>query len=130
MTQDSSTVIFWGAGATATLGMRLTAQQGKFLHDLATGEKDSPPLRQRVADAVGDEVEPWVSALVDLLTILGDGNEEHHTQLTMVTDQQMDAMRRNWSAGADDDEIRGRILTLRTLYDWPALKDVIKVSPV
>ena len=130
MTQDTRTVIFWGAGATATLGMRLTAQQGKFLHDLATGEKGSPPLRQRVANAVGDEVEPWVSALVDLLTILGDGNEKHHTQLTMVPDQQMDAMRRNWSVGADDDKIRDRILTLRTLYDWPALKDVIKISPV
>ena len=131
MTQDTRTVIFWGAGATATLGMRLTAQQGKFLHDLATGEKGSPPLRQRVANAVGDGSEPWISALVDLLTILGDGNEKHHTQLTIVTDQQMDAMRRNWSVGADDDEIRDRILTLRALYDWPALKDVIKVvSPV
>lgn len=128
MTQDGSTVIFWGAGATATLGMRLTSQQGKFLHDLATGKKDSSSLSQRVAKAVGVGAEPWVAALVDLLTILGDGNEKHHTQ---VTDQQMDAMSRNWSVGADDDEIRGRILTLRTLYDWPALKDVIKVvSPV
>ena len=127
MTQDSSTVIFWGAGATATLGMRLTAQQGKFLYDLAIGERDSSPLRRRVANAVGDGVEPWVSALVDLLTILGDGNEERHSHITTTKDQ-MDAMRRNWSAGADDDEIRGRILTLRTLYDWPALKDVIKVS--
>ena len=127
MTQDTRTVIFWGAGATATLGMRLTVQQGDFLHDLATGEKDSLPLSQRVAKALGDEVEPWVSALVDLLTILGDGNEERHSHITTTKDQ-MDAMRRNWSTGADDDEIRGRILTLRTLYDWPALKDVIKVS--
>lgn len=131
MTQDTRTVIFWGAGATATLGMRTTAKQGKFLYDLATGEKDSLPLSQRVAKAVGDGAEPWISALVDLLTILGDENEEHHTQFTMVTDQQMDAMRRNWFVGADDDEIQGRILTLRTLYDWPALKDVIEVvSPV
>ena len=129
MTQDSSTVIFWGAGATATLGMRTTVQQGNFLYDLATGEKDSLPLNQRVANAVGDGAEPWVSALVDLLTILGDGNGKRHTHLTMVTEQQMEAMRRNWSAGADDDEIRGRILTLRTLYDWPALKAVIEVSP-
>ena len=130
MTQDTRTVIFWGAGATATLGMRLTAQQGKFLHDLATGEKGSPPLRQRVANAVGDGSEPWVAALVDLLTILGDGNEERHSHITTTKDQ-MDAMRRNWSVGADDDEIQDRILTLRALYDWPALKDVIKVvSPV
>lgn len=130
MTQDSSTVIFWGAGATATLGMRLTAQQGKFLHDLATGERDPSPLIQRVTDALGDGAEPWVAALVDLLTILGDGNEERHSHTMTVTKDQMNAMRRNWSAEADDDGIRNRVLTLRTLYDWPALKAVIKVSPV
>ena len=41
----------------------------------------------------------------------------------------MEAMRRNWRHGADNDEIRNRIVTLRTLYDWPALKAVIKVCP-
>ena len=58
--------------------MRTTAQQGDFLYDLATDEKDSLPLSQRVAKGVGDGAEPWVVALVDLLTILGDGNEERH----------------------------------------------------
>ena len=41
----------------------------------------------------------------------------------------MDAMRRNWRPGASDDELRNRIVTLRTLYDWPALKAVIDVCP-
>ena len=44
------TVIFWGAGATATLGMRTTAYQGKFLRDLATGKKN---LKKRVECALG-----------------------------------------------------------------------------
>ena len=126
MSQDTRTVIFWGAGATATLGMRTTAQQGKFLRDLATDEKD---LKKRVECALGYATGPWVSALVDLLTILGDGNEKR--PLTIITKKQMATMRCNRSAEANDDEIRDRILTLRTLYDWPALKDVIKVvSPV
>ena len=38
-------------------------------------------------------------------------------------------MRCNWQHGADEDEIRNRIITLRTLYDWPALKAVINVCP-
>ena len=41
----------------------------------------------------------------------------------------MDTMRRNWRPSAGDDEIRNRIATLRTLYDWPALKAVIDVCP-
>ena len=67
-------------------------------------------------------VEPWVSALVDLLIILGDGNENRN--LTTITKRQMAAMRRNWSTKANKaktDKLRHRILTLRTLYDWPAL---------
>ena len=38
-------------------------------------------------------------------------------------------MRRNWRHGASDDELRDRIVTLRTLYDWPALKAIINVCP-
>ena len=35
------TVIFWGAGATATLGMRATAPQGEFIARL-TGANSAP----------------------------------------------------------------------------------------
>ena len=38
-------------------------------------------------------------------------------------------MRRNWRHGAGDDELRKRIVTLRTLYDWPALKAIVNVCP-
>ena len=38
-------------------------------------------------------------------------------------------MRRNWYSSASEDEIQDRVIELHTLYDWPALKAVIKVCP-
>ena len=120
MTHSKRTVIFWGAGATAALGMQTTGQQTEALRKLAPWQEDRLSLAQRIEDALGVKAEePWTSALHDLLTILGDGDKP----------EAMKAMCRNWRHGADDDEIRNRIVTLRTLYDWPALKAVINVCP-
>ena len=131
MTHSLHTVIFWGAGATASLGMQTTRQQTKTLRELASRQKEQTSLAQRIEAAlVGKAEEPWTSALHDLLTILGDGDEtEEAASIFTVTQDQMRAMRRNWRHDADDDEIRNRIVTLRTLYDWPALKNVIDVCP-
>lgn len=132
MTQQTRTVIFWGAGATAGLGMRTTRGEAEFLYRLATDEEGLPatpiPLYRRVCEALGQTAESWAPALVDLLTILGDADEAQPT--AVFTAKQTDAMRRNSSPGATSDEIRNRILALRILYDWPALKAVIKVCPV
>ena len=75
-----------------------------------------------------------MSALHDLLTILGDGDGTEERAATAatpfaVTEEHMEAMRRNWGRGADDDGVRDRIITLQTLYDWPALKAVIEICP-
>ena len=131
MTHTHRTVIFWGAGATAAIGMQTTGQQARTLWELASEQEGQTSLTQRIRDALGDKAaEPWTSALRDLLTILGDGDEtEDADSIFLVTRDQMEAMRRNWPYGADNDEVRNRIVTLRTLYDWPALKAVIKVCP-
>lgn len=127
----SPTVIFWGAGATTTLGMRQTGQQSQFIRELVRGPRDSGenPLLQRVRHALCESAdEPWVSALNDLLVILGD-EEVGEPSVGTVTADQMTAMQRNWHRGASDDELRNRIITLRTLYDWPALEAIINVCP-
>lgn len=131
MTNPLKTVVFWGAGATATLGMRTTVQQSRFLSTLSGRQNDrhSDPLGRRVRDALDREIgERWVSALHDLLIILGDGIENDHP-LSSISENRMNAMRRNWRPGANDDAIRYRIIDLCTLYDWPALKLVIGVCP-
>ena len=131
MIRSKRTVIFWGAGATAGIGMQMTREQARTLRKLASRQEDQVPLAQRIEAALGGKAkELWTLALHDLLTILGDGNKtEEAASIFTVTQDQMEAMRRNWRHGAGDDEIRNRIVTLRTLYDWPALKAVIDVCP-
>ncbi len=134
MTHSLHTVIFWGAGATASLGMRVTGAQPKFLGRLASVQEDPPKksLHQRICDALGNSVgEAWISALSDLLIILGDEAKEGASIASVTANQRdaIDAMRRNWCSSASEDEILDRVIELRTLYDWSALKAVIAVCP-
>src|ERR1035437_4275365 len=45
-----------------------------------------------------------------------------------IDDEERESMRRNWP-GAHDRELDSRILNLRILYDWPALKSVMHICP-
>jgi len=128
-------VIFWGAGATAALGLRTTADQTQFIVRVTGADaSDKPPgerapLEERVAKALDpNDIEPWHSALFDLITILGDSDDAYDS-IHFIDDKQLDAMRRNWRKGASDDELRGRIIGLRLTYDWPALKSVVRICP-
>ena len=131
MIRSHKTVIFWGAGATASLGFPTTSDQADFLRRLASaGNQKGRPLHDRVRCALQDNaVEPWVSALVDLLTILGDDEKPEEFRTGTFTPAQMEAMRGNWRLDADDDELRNRAANLRTLYDWPALKATMDICP-
>jgi hypothetical protein len=130
-------LIFWGAGATAALGMRTTADQGKFLRCIACVQSsDTPaeqcavkPLKDRINDALGEGyAERWHSALFDLITILGD-SEVAYGSISKVDQEQIDAMRRNWRPVSSYDELRERIIGFRVTYDWPALKSVVSICP-
>ena len=138
MTRSQRTVIFWGAGATATLGMQMTREQTETLRILASVQEEQKSLAQRIEDALERKAEePWTSALSDLLTILGDdgkGGTSEEDPIVTVTQHQVEVMSRHWqpdtSKNASKDELlRGRIVSLRTLYDWPALKAIIAVCP-
>lgn len=124
------TIIFWGAGATAAAGMRVTGDQASFLCKLVgTREGKRTPLPQRVRGALKPVAEEcWISAFDDLLTILGD-RDENGDAVFFITEDRMGAMRRNWRANASEEDIRRRIVELCTLYDWPALKHIVRVCP-
>ena len=117
-------VVFWGAGATASVGLKITDRQSRTLHCLAGSSKEVP-LDRRVRCVGNDE---WSSAFQDMLTILGDCPPAGDSNLH-VTPRQLAAMGRNWRLGADADELRRRITELRTLYDWPALQAAIRICP-
>ena len=132
MTLSKRTVIFWGAGATADLGMPVTNEQARFILRLADPESGSlsSPLRTRVCKALkAAAVEPWISAFEDLLKILGDQAENRCADVATFSTAQMDAMRRNLRPSASEDDVRNRIVKLRTLYDWRALRAVVAVCP-
>jgi hypothetical protein len=123
-------VIFWGAGATAALGIRTTDGQTKFIRRITgADELDKPlPVKERIAKALAPNgVEPWISALSDLITILGDRNDNYRS-IDSINDEERDAMRRNWPE-TNDEYMEGRILYLRLIYDWPALKSVVRICP-
>ena len=55
MDQPAS-IIFWGAGATMALGMRMTEEQTRFIKEIAGAHAtDNKPLVDRVAEALGFE---------------------------------------------------------------------------
>ncbi len=126
MSPDSR-VMFWGAGATASLGFRTTISQSEALRQLVYDSHTEDSLDQRVRSAV-TECEPWCSAFQDLLTVLGDGPEGEDSNFT-IKPCQLAAMRRNWRSCASKDELRQRIIYLRTLYDWPSLQAAIRLCP-
>jgi hypothetical protein len=99
-----SKLIFWGAGATAALGIRTTARQGKFIRLLADEDKDDNRLIDRVARALGSDVpERWRSPLYDIITILGDANA-NYVDIDYINDDPREAMRRNWSVDQNEEE--------------------------
>ena len=131
MTTRSHTALFWGAGATQSLGIHTTEKQAQFLRNLAPRPGDSRSLNTRVRKALSDGVEDrWVTAFCDLLKILGDlsDGEDRKVSVADISEEQVTTMRRNWGCD-DENELRKRIVELRSLYDWPALIDAINVCP-
>jgi hypothetical protein len=129
MTQPKN-LIFWGAGATAALGIRTTDYQSNFVRHLADGDARGKPLMERIHLALGGNgTEQWYSALHDLITILGDSNDDY-IYIDHIDRKQMEAMRRNWTVdGNEREELQHWIIELRLFYDWPALKSAVRICP-
>jgi hypothetical protein len=71
-------LIFWGAGATAELRIRTTARQGDFIRHLANDAIRGKSLTERIGDALGGNgTELWHAPLHDLISILGDSNDDY-----------------------------------------------------
>ncbi len=123
-------MVFWGAGATAALGMRTTAQQTDFILALAGLAKGSSiDLGSRVNRALGSRANGRQRDLLrDLLIILGDGADPA-IGMHVVTSEQESAMAQNWAPGATIEDLRKRVVDLRLAYDWSALQDVLRICP-
>lgn len=124
-----NTVIFWGAGATASMGMRTTPQQASFIRHLVGDGKVSTALQDRIEAALGSDItREWHEALHDLIDILGD-DAANDKGIHSISRRQREAMRRSMPQESDDDALDGRIMALRLIYDWPALKTAKRICP-
>jgi len=129
---DPKTLVLWGAGATASIGLPVTTRQAAFLRSLAPSARSpDQDIVSRLHEALDNLAsEPWLSAFQDLLEILGDSAErfDDSQSPTDIASSQLSAMARNWHSD-DENELRRRIVELRTLYDWPALVTAINLCP-
>ena len=66
--------------------------------------------------------------LWDLITILGD-NDDSYRAIDFIDNTHLAAMARNWQPDAKEEELRSRIIELRLIYDWPALKSMVRICP-
>jgi hypothetical protein len=66
----------------------------------------------------------WAKPFADLLAILGDDTEG----IYRISLETRDAMSRHWH-DTSPQALDARIHELRALFDWPALKDVVRACP-
>jgi hypothetical protein len=115
MRTGAETLIFWGAGATASLGLRITHGQTEAIYHLVKHDRASKLL---------DESSKWCDPLTDLLLILGEETQD----IYRVSTAAREAMSRHWSDQTPSD-LDARIHKLRSLFDWPALQAVVRACP-
>lgn len=112
----SETLVFIGAGATATLGMPSSDNQTKIFRNLCDEEKAKKEIFSPYFS------EPDLSKIIHFLDFLDNDN------FFEVRDSDLQSAEMVY--GKQDRKIlQNRILELRSEYDWNAAKKVLKVSP-
>ena len=122
MRTGAETVIFWGAGATASIGLRTTQKQANAVRHLVYAES-SQALPNRVTKALAKSI-AWVNPFTDLLLVLGDDTDKIHH----ISPAARNAMSRHWG-DTSDESLDERVHELRAIFDWPALKAVVRACP-
>ncbi len=126
MRTGAENLIFWGAGATATMGQRPTGKQGELIHKLV-GKDKTIKLKERVENALYSP--QWTDVFVDLLCILGDDvNDDNQNDIYYISKPAREAMKKHWEEQTDS-AIEQRIHFLRSQFDWSALKEIVRVCP-
>ena len=125
------TVIFWGAGATAELGMLTTARQGDLfaaLGDRKPGERFSACLGEFKDRVFGTRFESFC----DLLELLDDAEEGEIVtgfRMSGFSQLQLDILDKYGADfGRKPDERKNRIIMMRQRYDLAAAMRIIRAQ--
>ncbi len=119
----SETLVFIGAGATASLGMPQTDTQSKFFRKLAASENRLPLPKIFLGFDEKDLLQ-----MENFLAILGDGKCLDDDRFS-VSESELAAAKKAFRLPASDSIYRNRIRELRDEYDWIGLKAVIGICP-
>lgn len=128
-----NTVIFWGAGATAELGMLTTARQGDLFVALGKRKPDerfSECLCEFKDKVLGSRFESFC----DLLELLDDAEEDEIVtgfRMSGFSCLQLDLIEKyGEDFGCNPDERKNRIIMMRQRYDLAAAMRIIRSQAV
>ncbi len=116
---NSETLVFIGAGATASLKMPSSWDQTKVFRKLSDGENVTELLRNWFTGGNLNKVLAFLKFL--------DGSQD--CCILDVSDDDIAHAEIAFGTAKDGGLLRRRILELRQQYDWNALKKVIKLCP-
>lgn len=119
---SAETLIFWGAGATVSLGFHTTQEQAIAIKDLVK----EGLLTDRVNKVLKDRSD-FFAPFKDLLLVLGD-NDDDKEEIYSPSLEAQEAMSRHWDDHSPN-ALNARIHELRAWFDWSALKAVVRASP-
>lgn len=103
------TVIFWGAGATASLGIKTTEQLARVIFRLA-GINGKRQVQQRVKDEFPQADERVRAELAALLVLLGEDGDRDEAMRTLRFSKK-------------------RVSELKRLYNWTVTREVMRRCP-
>jgi len=112
------TVIFWGAGATASLGIPTTNDLGQNIWKIAISTKELSDRLHGISCLEGFE-----AAVSDLMVALGDGLE---SAIHEFNPNEREAAKRLFN-GYSEEKCKAVVVNLRHHYDWDALKRIIGI---
>lgn len=123
------TVVFWGAGATAGLGMPTTAQQNKIFFALSRKDGDCS-YRECLRDFESSVFGECFDEVCDLLTLLDDAKAPCVGYgLAGFDEQQLEIIDRYACDLGDTKDVRwNRVVMMRIKYDWASAMRIIRLQ--
>ena len=122
-------VLFWGAGATASLQMATTEKQSNIFYALCN--KSRGGSYKTCLDAFKDDFHSGFEALCDLLTLLDDTSEKFECGYRMsgFSEEQLKLIEKYKNdLGGDIEKCKNRLIMMRMRYDWAAVMRILRAN--
>lgn len=114
------TAVFWGAGATQTLGIKTTRQLSEAISKLADDKE--PSIQKRIEEALGSQVaDKYGRSIENLLYFIGENDDVYHSEKETRLKEEF--------SDQSLEQAEQCVRELREVYRWDVLKAVIKICP-